>query len=676
MRRILLSAVVLLALVAGAVTASADDGVVEVGEAVLLPDEVVFVRDVASNDELHAVLWSSGVGGWTVTLTAADGGELTRPLTLFEDGEAFAFDRDLAVGVSGVVVARVSDGVLGLQHVAVDGTVSTPVRNLAGDDAIVTEVEVEPFHDRFLVTWVEADATDAAFMRVLSRTYGADGSLGPVRPLSEITPGDSVGALRTSWHPGREEALALWFEGTDGAMAPVRSRRLVDETIMTRELPPNGLGMVASATGQRWNVRVLLSVHGPDEWLIEARTTECGTDPCTFRNSALTFATAGDLLGPTFDGGRPNRPTWESTELIGSVEGPTLLIEQESFPADGPASIRYLAPGSTTFEVLPETIPLGRRFGVFEISAFDGRYRLVLQETILVEPIFVDLTFPEPTTPSTTPTTPTTPTPSTTPPAPTPVEPDPTGYWMVDGVGNVYPFGAAVDAGGIVQPADLGGAEIVDIEPTSSGDGYWVLLSDQQVRTFGDAVALHSGSELAPGESATSMSADPDGDGYWIFTDRGRALAYGTAAHHGDMTGVPLNGPVIGSIATPTGDGYYMVASDGGIFAFGDAEFFGSMGGVPLNGPVVGLAPTPSGDGYWLVATDGGIFAFGDAPFLGSMGSTPLNRPVNGMVAYGGGYLMVASDGGIFVFGPADFHGSLGAAPPPDPVVAVAAIGE
>jgi hypothetical protein len=247
------------------------------------------------------------------------------------------------------------------------------------------------------------------------------------------------------------------------------------------------------------------------------------------------------------------------------------------------------------------------------------------------------------------------------------------GYWMLSADGTVYSFG---DAPPLANAMPTAGSDEVDIEPTPSGNGAWLVDATGRVTATGDAVHLGDAdrSRLLPGEEVTSLSGTPSGAGYWLFTSRGRAMPFGDAAFFGDMSGTALNGPVLGSIPTPSGQGYYMVASDGGIFAFGDARFRGSMGGTRLNAPVQSLVPAGDGQGYWLVAADGGIFAFGDAPFRGSMGGTRLNKPVTGMVRFGDGYLMVAQDGGIFDFSSQPFSGSLGGHPPARPIVSVAAL--
>src|SRR5439155_20246824 len=153
---------------------------------------------------------------------------------------------------------------------------------------------------------------------------------------------------------------------------------------------------------------------------------------------------------------------------------------------------------------------------------------------------------------------------------------------MVGADGKVFGFGDSRSFGD-AHPAS--GAEAVDLEPTPSGNGYWVVDSAGGAQAFGEATlkGTPEGQTLSGGERVTSLSATPTGGGYWLFTDKGRVLTYGDATNFGDMAKVKLNGPILDSIPTPTGRGYYMVGSDGGIFAFGDAAFYGSMGGRKLN---------------------------------------------------------------------------------------------
>ncbi|HEY3241658.1 MAG TPA: hypothetical protein VGL92_19005, partial [Acidimicrobiia bacterium] len=218
---------------------------------------------------------------------------------------------------------------------------------------------------------------------------------------------------------------------------------------------------------------------------------------------------------------------------------------------------------------------------------------------------------PGPTTPPTTPAT----TPPTAPGDITPFEVPPvpqppaftgvvrTGYWMLDGDGNVYAFGTARMLGSPVD--DLGNTHAADLEPTPSGNGYWIVDRRGRVFSYGDAAHFGNADRVnfEKDEKVTSISSTATGRGYWIFTTRGRVLAHGDANHYGDLAAVKLNGPVLDSIPTSTGRGYYMVAADGGVFTFGDAHFAGSTGAIKLNAPVQSLVPDPDGVGYWLVAS-------------------------------------------------------------------------
>jgi Fibronectin type III domain/Subtilase family len=265
----------------------------------------------------------------------------------------------------------------------------------------------------------------------------------------------------------------------------------------------------------------------------------------------------------------------------------------------------------------------------------------------------------------------------------------PAGYWMLATDGTVYPFGQARSYGDVWSlVATLGRADgnrAVDLERTTTGNGYVIALESGHVSSFGDSPIMSNlpvtrRLTLRSGEWVTSLSLTPTGQGVWLFTNRGQVATSGDAPFYGDLSGLTLNGPVLDSIPTPSGHGYYMVASDGGIFAFGDAAFYGSMGGRSINAPVQSLVPTATGAGYWLVAADGGIFAFGDAGFVGAIPGVlapgqRLNKPITGMIRYGSGYLMVGEDGGIFSFSDRPFLGSLGNTPPATPIVAVAQLG-
>ena len=175
--------------------------------------------------------------------------------------------------------------------------------------------------------------------------------------------------------------------------------------------------------------------------------------------------------------------------------------------------------------------------------------------------------------------------------------------------------GAAVDHGSTGNL--LLNRPIVDIAPTVSSSGYWLLAGDGGVFSFGNAQFFGSTGGLRLNRPALRMAPTPRGAGYWFVASDGGVFAFGDAAFHGSMGGRFLARPMIGLIPTSTGRGYWMVAEDGGVFAFGDAGFLGSLGGISIAAPIVALAPTPTNNGYWLLGRDGAMYAFGDAAYLG-----------------------------------------------------------
>ena len=271
------------------------------------------------------------------------------------------------------------------------------------------------------------------------------------------------------------------------------------------------------------------------------------------------------------------------------------------------------------------------------------------------------------------------------------------GYWMVDGLGNVYNCGSAQVYG---SANSLGSATAIASTPTG---GYWVANSLGFVQGFGNAQTYRLSGTPISGTSVVSIASTHDGKGYWMATNLGQIITAGDAVNYGSPqeSNLTLAGTIVNMVATSDGQGYWLLGSDGGVFSYGDAKFYGSPGQInpglapggtnsvePLNAPAVAIAPSATGKGYWFVAADGGVFAFGDAQFYGSTGQinpglasggtnsviSSLVKPIIGMVVTpsGSGYWMVASDGGVFAFGDAQFVGSLGSTPLVSPIVGFA----
>jgi peptidoglycan hydrolase-like protein with peptidoglycan-binding domain len=236
---------------------------------------------------------------------------------------------------------------------------------------------------------------------------------------------------------------------------------------------------------------------------------------------------------------------------------------------------------------------------------------------------------------------------------------------------GVSAFGAATDFG-----PDGGmrlNRAVIDLAPTPSGNGYWMVAADGGVFSFGDAVFRGSTGGMRLNQPVVGMASTGTGRGYWFVAADGGVFSFGDAVFRGSMGGTPLNQPIVGMAATATGRGYWLVAADGGIFTFGDATYHGSTGDLVLDQPIIGMAPTVTGGGYWLAAADGGVFSFGEAEFHGSDGGHELSAPVRGVAASvtGNGYWLALEDGEVHEFGVTD-HGGTSAGDVQAPTVAIA----
>jgi hypothetical protein len=231
------------------------------------------------------------------------------------------------------------------------------------------------------------------------------------------------------------------------------------------------------------------------------------------------------------------------------------------------------------------------------------------------------------------------------------------GYRVSDATGTVLAFGSKNVASSFLAQSN---GEVVGMESTPSGRGYWLAGDDGGVFAYGDARYYGSLSGRGVHGRVAGIAATPSGRGYWLAASDGGVFAFGDARYHGSAAGHRLRAPIAGIAATRTGRGYWLAGADGGVFAFGDARFHGSGTRGRMRAPVVGVAPTRSGRGYWLAGADGGVFAFGDAGFHGSGAHRQFNVPVAGITATksGSGYWLVGVDGGVFAFGDAKFHGS------------------
>ena len=111
------------------------------------------------------------------------------------------------------------------------------------------------------------------------------------------------------------------------------------------------------------------------------------------------------------------------------------------------------------------------------------------------------------------------------------------------------------------------GGHLMAADPSG---GYWTVNWVGAVTPYGGAPSFGSpaasGMKLA--KPIIDMAATPDGQGYWLVASDGGVFSYGDASFYGSTGAIHLNQPIVGMATTPDGKGYWLVASDGGIFTY------------------------------------------------------------------------------------------------------------
>ncbi len=205
------------------------------------------------------------------------------------------------------------------------------------------------------------------------------------------------------------------------------------------------------------------------------------------------------------------------------------------------------------------------------------------------------------------------------------------GAWFVDAAGHVAAVGTAQHHGdmadaesgefraGLALGRDTGGLpRVAAIEPTPTGDGYWLAEADGTVHAFGDA-GDHGSVDLGGSEApVVDMRATASGEGYLLLTGDGVVRTAGDAVEHDPLDDAAA-GPIeaIAIQPTPGGGGYWVLARDGRLARYGDAAFEGNGLGGPACTWTDLLTVVPAGGdaglGWWVVADDSQAWAFGTA---------------------------------------------------------------
>jgi Glycosyl hydrolase family 26 len=175
-------------------------------------------------------------------------------------------------------------------------------------------------------------------------------------------------------------------------------------------------------------------------------------------------------------------------------------------------------------------------------------------------------------------------------------------------------FGASVlegtpaDAVTSAPTSEYSGGQMMAADPNG---GYWTVDPVGDVTPYGGAADFGSPAEshITLSQPVVGMAATADGDGYWLVASDGGIFSYGDASFYGSTGAIHLDQPIVGVAATPDGAGYWLVASDGGLFSYGDATFSGSTAGTGSN--ALGIVVNPPEYSYALVSRTGSATYFG-----------------------------------------------------------------
>ena len=195
---------------------------------------------------------------------------------------------------------------------------------------------------------------------------------------------------------------------------------------------------------------------------------------------------------------------------------------------------------------------------------------------------------------------------------------------------HIQAFGRAPHVGSL-DTLSASGVAVSDATPvgmasTPTGLGYWLLLADGNVYTFGDAGFFGSmstlrdaGLHIDAAAVIVALAATPTGLGYWLVDDRGGVYTFGDARFFGAPASEAITEPVVGFAATARGDGYRVLTSDGRVRSYGLAPDHGSASILPGEGALA-LAAAPTDSGYWVV-TPHDRHAVGAPPLPAGSGS-------------------------------------------------------
>jgi len=250
------------------------------------------------------------------------------------------------------------------------------------------------------------------------------------------------------------------------------------------------------------------------------------------------------------------------------------------------------------------------------------------------------------------------------------------GYWLVDRVGNVAPYG---NANPFTDPPDFTGAyeaagllygyhNIVVAASSASGAGLWAMDSAGHVFGVGDVALAASGwtvPAVAVGVTFVGFSPNPNTQDFpnaFVVLDSAGGVhghgmpSYGNYTFPGHATAIEMtndglgywivgNANLYGVVGVPTNFTVYVQpCGSAPTYISKDPAF--SLGFSLLAAPICKLRRSPQGSsnpGFWLLGEDGGIFTFGEEFFYGAIPANyTLWTPSNYVSPYNtGGYIPI-----------------------------------
>lgn len=173
--------------------------------------------------------------------------------------------------------------------------------------------------------------------------------------------------------------------------------------------------------------------------------------------------------------------------------------------------------------------------------------------------------------------------------------------------------------------------------------GYYTLNAAGQVTahgaipTYGDLTTLST----PVSSPAIQLVPSPTGQGYWILTQNGTVYGFGDATNFGSV-GSSIT--AVAMAANPSGTGVWVLSSTGTVYALGQAV---NLGSAPVGTVAKAIATTADGNGYWILAKNGTVYPFGDAANLGSVSLT--STPTTHTTYPNGSLVQVDKQGPVFI---------------------------